>query len=74
MVLKLWEVSLVCQNFKLRFESQWKSEGIENDLKRRFSFISDHHFVLNFNEEGHATATYILLFINTVGVQEASKT
>ena len=53
-VQKLREVSLIYQNFKLRCESQRKSEGIENDLilNRRYRFVAGKSLVLNFNKKG----------------------
>ena len=52
MLLKLWEVSLIYQNFKLRFESQWKSyhENIGAKLKKKFSFMIGDFFILHFSK------------------------
>ena len=49
---KLWEVSLIYQNFKLRFESQWKSYhvNIGTKLKKKFSFMICEIFILNFSK------------------------
>ena len=47
-----WTLSLIYSYFNLRFESQWKSEAIENDLKlkRIKRFITGKFFMLLFKK------------------------
>ena len=75
-VLKLWEMSLIYQNFKLRFESQWKSYHINigAKLKNKFSFMTGEIFFLNFNKWGHINTDLVRTCLTFLFTAEGSRT